>query len=256
VTQPINSDPVTLLALGSRMGLQGFATSVKPSVEARDDRKPGAGAAALATAHQAGLKGFTVSAPEQSQTPCRNESTMALAARLGLPGFVKTEAATSEESPTPKAATVSTTVRASPTPATMVPHTSASRAAAPAPQMSKQRFVQIDIASGGMAAFTALEVAMGQTFAPNVRGQTSWLQRDNPDGGQTRAYPAMNADLIKLDAMGGNLGGPALRMSVGPLPLSQFTMHTPAGRAHAGSQKPASCINPSVPGALRQALAQ
>ncbi|WP_056063146.1 hypothetical protein [Sphingomonas sp. Leaf230] len=253
MTQPVKSDPVTLLALGNRMGLQGFATTEKLSVEVGDDQKRGAGAAAIAAAKQAGLKGFTVSAPAQSQPP-RSEGTMALAVRLGLPGFVPKEAAATKGTPTSKPATVPPTIRVSQTPSAAASHTSTSRAAAPAPQMSKQRFVCVDIAAGGLDAFTALEGKMGQPFASNVRGQSSWLQRDNPDGGQTRAYPAMNTDLIKLEAMGSNLGSPALRMSVGPLPLSQFAMHTSAGPVKSGSQKSASGINPSVPGALRQAL--
>jgi hypothetical protein len=250
VTQQIKSDPVTLLALGSRMGLHGFATAKKPSVEAGGDQKPGAGAAALATAKQTGLKGFTVSTPAQSQPPRRNESTMALAVRLGLPGFVQKEVAAAEASPVLKPATVSPTIRVSSTPEPVAMR----KSAAHAPQKSKQRFVQIDIASGGLDAFTALEGKMGQSFAPNVAGQTSWLQRDNPDGGQTRAYPAMNTDLGKLEAMGSDLGDAALRMSVGPLRLSQFAIHTPAGRVQSGSQKSASFMNPSVPGALYQAM--
>jgi hypothetical protein len=255
VTQPVKSDPVTLLALGSRMGLQGFATTDKLRVEVGGDHKPGAGAVAIAAAKQAGLKGFTVSAPAQSQPP-RGEGTMALAVRLGLPGFVPKKAAATKDAPASKPATVSPAIRVSQTPAAAVPHASASRAAVAAPQMSTQRFVQIDIAAGGLDAFTALEGKMGQSFAPDVRGQTSWLQRDNPDGGQTRAYGAMNTDLGKLEVMGSDLGSPALRMSVGPLPLSQFAMHTSTGRVQSGSQKPPSFMSPNVPGALRQALAQ
>jgi hypothetical protein len=248
VTQSVNS----ILALGQSLGLKGFvAKPEKPDAKATSDGKPGASADTLATARKAGLRGFT-----SSETSPRSEGTMALAVRLGLPGFVKKEAAATRDGPASKPAAVSSAVRVSQTPAAVVPHASASRTAVAAPQMSTQRFVQIDIAAAGLDAFTALEGKMGQSFAPDVRGQTSWLQRDNPDGGQTRAYAAMNSDLTKLEVMGSNLGSPALRMSVGPLPLSQFAMHTSTGRVQSGSQKPASFMNPHVPGALRQALAQ
>ena len=244
MTQSVKS----ILALGQSLGLQGFAKAEKPEAKATPDGKPGAGADTLATARKAGLRGFTA-----SETAPRSEGAMALAVRLGLPGFVPKGAAATKDVPTSKPATVSPAIRVSQTPSAAATHTSATAATA-APQMSTQRFVQIDIAAGGLTAFTALEGKMGQPFASNVRGQSSWLQRDNPDGGQTRAYPAMNTDLIKLEAMGSNLGSPALRMSVGPLPLSQFAMHTSAGPVKSGSQKSASGINPSVPGALRQAL--
>lgn len=241
MTQSVKS----IIALGQSLGLKGFDTPEKPDAKAAPDGKPGAGADTLATARKAGLRGFTA-----SETSPRSEGAMSLAVRLGLPGFVPKGAAATEDVPTSKPATVSPAIRVSQTPSAAATHTSATAA----PQMSTQRFVQIDIAAGGVTAFTALEGKMGQPFASTVRGQSSWLQRDNPDGGQTRAYPAMNTDLIKLEAMGSNLGSPALRMSVGPLPLNQFAMYTPAGRVETGSQKSASGINPSVPGALRQAL--
>lgn len=250
MTQSVQS----IIALGQSLGLKGFgAKPEKPDAKATPDGKPGAGADTLATARKAGLRGFT-----SSETSPRGDGAMALAVRLGLPGFVAKEAAATKDAPAPKPATVTPAIRVSQTPAAAVPHTpaTAATAATAAPQMSTQRFVQIDIAAGGLAAFAGLERKMGQAFAPDVRGQTSWLQRDTPDGGQTRAYAAMNSDLVKLESMGSNLGSPALRMSVGPLPLSQFAMHTSAGRVQSGSQKPASFMNPNVSGALRQALAQ
>lgn len=247
MTQSVQS----IIALGQSLGLKGFAKPETPDAKAASDGKPGAGADTLATARKAGLRGFT-----SSETSPRGEGTMALAVRLGLPGFVEKEAAATKDSPASKPAAVSPAIRVSQASAAVVPHASASRAAVAAPQMSTQRFVQIDIAAGGIYAFAALERKMGQSFAPDVRGQTSWLQRDNPDGGQTRAYAAMNSDLTKLESMGSSLGSPALRMSVGPLPLSQFATHTSAGCVQSGLQKPASFMNPHVPGALRQALAQ
>jgi len=247
MTQSVQS----IIELGSRMGLQGFATTEKPSVEAGGDQKPGAGAAALATAKQTGLKGFTVSTPAQSQPPHQNESTMALAVRLGLPGFVQTEAAAAEGSPAPKAATLSRTILASQTPA---PVTS-QLPVAPAPQLSKQQFVCIDIAAGGMAAFTALEVAMGQPFAPKTGGNSAWLQRDKPDGSQTRGYPAMPRELGKLATMSGNLGS-SLRLTIGSLLMSEFTPHTAAGRVPKNTRASAAFVDPDLPVALQRALAQ
>jgi hypothetical protein len=247
MTQSVQS----IIELGSRMGLQGFATTEKRSVEAGGDQKPGAGAAALATAKQTGLKGFTMSTPVRSQPP-RSEGTMALAVRLGLPGFVRKEVAAAEGSPAPKAATLSPTILASQTPA---PVTS-QLPVAPAPQLSKQQFVCIDIAAGGMAAFTALEVAMGQPFAPKTGGNSAWLQRDKPDGSQTRGYPAMPRELGKLATMSGNLGSSSLRLTISSLLMSEFTPHTAAGRVPKNTRASAAFVDPDLPVALQRALAQ
>lgn len=235
------SSAESILALGRSLGLQGFATSKAPGAEATDDRNPGA--AALAAGQQAGLKDFKAAVEPSGR---RNESTMALAARLGLPGFAE-----KSEAVEPKPVAVSPAMRM-PRPAAVAapmqkPATPVA-AAAPAP---KHRFLIIDIAAGCTAAFSALESKMGQPFTPHA-----WLQRTNADGSQTRAYVTMDDQAEKLEAMSGDLGSPSVRMSVGPIPRSQFALHTKGGPVPAGTQAITAFVEPSVSAALRQALAK
>jgi hypothetical protein len=239
MTQSVQS----LIALGQSLGLQGFATSKAPNAEATDDRKPGA--AALAAAQHAGLKDFGAAA-EPSR---RNESTMALAVRLGLPGFVeKSETPVAQDTPAPKPVAISPPMRKPPLPAAISPAmrkpTTPVAAAAP-----NHRFLTIDIAAGSTAAFSALESKMGQPFTPHA-----WLQRTNADGSQTRAYVTMIDQAEKLEAISGDLGSPSVRMSVGPISRSQFAFHTTSGPVPAGTRALTAFIEASVPVALRRAL--
>ncbi len=237
----------SLLALGRSLGLKRFETSAVGDSDRAEDEEHSASAAVLAVGRKAGLKGF---APASAQQAPRRESAMALATRLGLPGFeAKPKAAVPPEAPKPVSA-ISVPMRsAAALPAMRTPP---APVAAPAPT-TRLQFVQLSIASGGAAAFTALEGRMGVPFAPKIGGQASWLQRDNADGSQTRAYPVISGELTKLQALAGDLG-PGLRMSVEPIVLSQFAMHTAAGRVPAGTHASGSFIDARVPYALSRAL--
>ena len=237
----------SVLAFGRSLGLKGFDASAAGDREQRDDQEPSASSAALAAGRKAGLKGFS---PESEQQAPRRESAVALATRLGLPGFeAEPKAAVPPEAPKPvsainmpmRSATASPAMRTPPAPV------------APPVFTSRLRFVQINIAAGGTPAFTALEGKMGVTFAPKIGGQAAWLQRENADGSQTRAYPCMSGDLTKLEALAGDLG-PGLSMSVAPIVQSQFAMHSASGRVPAGSHVSCSFVDSGVPKALGRAL--
>jgi hypothetical protein len=230
----------SIIALGRSLGLQGFAKSEGRDTKAVDDQKPGAGAAALDVARQAGLKDFQAS----TEPTRRNESTMGLAVRLGLPGFVE-----KSEAPTPNPVAVSPPMRMPRPAAAAAPMQKPLLPTAAAEPMSKHRFVIIDIAAGSAAAFTVIEGKMGQSFAP-----AAWLQRTNADGSQTRAYVTMESEGKKLEAMSGDLGSPSVRLSVGTIPRSQFAIHTASGPVPAGTQARTAFVDPDVPAALQRAL--
>ena len=127
------------------------------------------------------------------------------------------------------------------------------RATPPAPRLSRQQFLVLEVSPGGEPALTALETKMGTPFAADYRGQPYWSGSATPDGGSRRAFSFLQSQLTGIADLLGELGSSELRLSVRAIEFADFTQAEPAAGWSSIDRGPPQ-LPQSLPAALRAAL--